>query len=374
MYSLLLVDDEEFALAALRHALPWEAFGFTDIHTTTSSRQAWELLTSRRIDACFADIRMPGMSGLELLAEANRLGLETLFVVVSGYSDFSYAKQAIQFGVLDYCLKPVSEEECRPVLEKLARHIPVSRVSHDPARAARLLAEPDFCRDFLSRLHSEGTESQELTLLLIRAADLGRVLMACDSLLPAEVLFLGEEEAFLVWKDSPGEDKFVSFLETWQDSALLVYGITPPDIVSFQSAFRRLRVICHSRDTVSTGTIQLPAANEETAAYLGDILSYIEEHYAQRLTLQDLSRRFGVNYSYLSQLFKKMTNQTFEKHLAGIRLTHACRLLSETYMPIAEVAENVGFRDYHYFCTAFKRFCSMTPSQYRDAHSTPTDA
>lgn len=69
-----------------------------------------------------------------------------------------------------------------------------------------------------------------------------------------------------------------------------------------------------------------------------------------------------------------MTNQTFEKHLAGIRLTHACRLLSETYMPIAEVAENVGFRDYHYFCTAFKRFCSMTPSQYRDAHSTPTDA
>ena len=141
MYTLLLVDDEEFALAALRHALPWEAYGFRDIHTAASSPDAWEILTKQRIDACFIDIRMPGMTGLELLAEAQRQNLETLFVVVSGYSDFSYARQAIQFGVLDYCLKPVSEEECRPVLEKLARHIPLNRISHDPAYVSRLLAE-----------------------------------------------------------------------------------------------------------------------------------------------------------------------------------------------------------------------------------------
>ena len=62
MYSLLLVDDEEFALAALRHALPWEAYGFTDIRTASSSPDAWELLTTGRIDACFIDIRMPVMS------------------------------------------------------------------------------------------------------------------------------------------------------------------------------------------------------------------------------------------------------------------------------------------------------------------------
>nr|WP_300832679.1 AraC family transcriptional regulator [uncultured Acetatifactor sp.] len=135
-----------------------------------------------------------------------------------------------------------------------------------------------------------------------------------------------------------------------------------------------MRVICHSQSTAPTGIVRLPSVNEETAAYLANVLSYIEENYASRLTLQDLAHQFGINYSYLSQLFKKATNQTFEKHLAHIRLTHACRLLSHTYMPIADIAEKVGFRDYHYFCTAFKRFCSMTPSQYRDAHHTPTDA
>ena len=170
MYSLLLVDDEEFALAALRHALPWEAYGFTDIYTLTSSLDAWELLTKQRIDACFIDIRMPGMSGLELLAQASRQNLETLFVVVSGYSDFSYARQAIQFGVLDYCLKPVSEEECRPVLEKLALHLPQNRLSHDPAYVSRLLAEQDFCRGFLSGLTADGCA--QLTLLLICSPEL----------------------------------------------------------------------------------------------------------------------------------------------------------------------------------------------------------
>jgi len=235
MYSLLLVDDEEFALAALRHALPWEAYGFTDIRTASSSPDAWELLTTGRIDACFIDIRMPVMSGLELLARARRQNLETLFVVVSGYSDFSYAKQAIQHGVLDYCLKPVSEEECRPVLEKLARQIPLNRISPDSAFASRLLADPDFCRDFLSGLHA--APGPQLTLLLLRTPDLGRILLASDSLRPAKVLFLGEDEAFLIWTDSPNEDNFVSFLESWRQTALLIYGTAPPGSHIFPERF-----------------------------------------------------------------------------------------------------------------------------------------
>lgn len=370
MYTLLLVDDEEFALAALRHALPWQAYGFTDIYAATSSQDAWEILTKQRIDACFIDIRMPGMSGLELLAQAQRQNLETLFVVVSGYSDFSYARQAIQFGVLDYCLKPVSQEECQPVLEKLALQLPQNRLSHDPAYVSRLLAEQDFCGDFLSDLTADGCA--QLTLLLINAPQPVQILRALDSLHPAKIFFLSETEAFAIWSSPPEEDIFVSSLEAWAQSALLLYGAAPPDPASFQNAFRRLRIISHSQGTAPTGMVKLPSVNEETAAYLANILSYIEENYASHLTLQDLSRRFGVNYSYLSQLFKKTTNQTFEKHLASIRLTHAGRLLSETYMPIADIAEQVGFSDYHYFCTAFKRFCSMTPSQYREAHSAPT--
>ncbi len=369
MYTLLLVDDEEFALAALRHALPWEAYGFTDIHAATSSPDAWEILTKQRIDACFIDIRMPGMTGLELLAEAGRYELETLFVVVSGYSDFSYARQAIRHGVLDYCLKPVSQEECRPVLEKLARHIPLNRISHDPAYVSRLLAEPEFCGDFLSGLTAGG--SGKPVLLLIRSPRSLQILAAADALLPARLFFLEEDEALLIWRDAPEGGAFISFLEAWKRSALFIYGAVPPEPAAFRNALRRMRVICHSRSTAPTGIVKLPSVNEETAAYLAGILSYIEGNYASHLTLQDLARQFGVNYSYLSQLFKKATNQTFEKHLAHIRLTHARRLLSDTHMPIADIAEQVGFRDYHYFCTAFKRSCSMTPSQYRDAHSVP---
>lgn len=375
MFNVLLVDDEELALTSLLYALPWKEFGFTDIHTTTSSQEALQLLKKQRIDACFVDIRMPGMSGLELLEEVQQYGLETLFVVVSGYSDFSYARQAIKFGVLDYCLKPVVEEDCVPVLEKLSSHILLSRISHDPLYASRLLAEEAFCQDFLSCLTADSPECRALTLLLVRSREQQQFLKQADGLLPARVLFPDKKELLLIWRDAPDEEGFASFLEHWQQSALLIHATAaPPSVSAFQSAFKRLRIACHEKNADQTGIVRIPSVNEETAAYFSNIFSYMEENYAQRLTLQELSHQFGINYSYLSQLFKKTINLSFAEHLTNIRLKHACELLSDTYMSINDIAEAVGFQDYHYFCNIFKRFYSMTPSQYRNASRKDTKA
>ena len=373
MFHVLLVDDEELALASLRYALPWKEFGFTDIHATTSSLDALELLKKQRIDACFVDIRMPGMTGLELLAAAQQRKLDTLFVVVSGYSDFTYAKQAIQFGVLDYCLKPVVKEDCVPVLEKLSGRILLNRISQDPPFISSLLARQDSCQEFLSCLTADSTERKTLTLLLTRSPVLQQILKEADELLPVRVFFLGENEALLIWLNSPGEDKLNAFLTDCQQSALFVYETISSQTITFRRTLKRLRTVCHAQNPSQTGIIKVPSVNEETAAYFSNILSYMEDNYAQHLTLQGLARQFGINYSYLSQLFKKAIDLTFAEHLTNIRLTHACQLLSDTYMPITDIAEAVGFQDYHYFCNTFKRFCSMTPSQYRNTSRKETN-
>ena len=126
LFRVLLVDDEELSLVALQHAFPWEAYGFTEIMSVSSSREALGLLRQKRIDAAFVDIRMPEISGLQLLAMAKEEGMDTSFVIVSGYSDFSYAREAIRYDVLDYCVKPVPPEEAPGILEKLSRHIPIN--------------------------------------------------------------------------------------------------------------------------------------------------------------------------------------------------------------------------------------------------------
>ena len=373
MFHVLLVDDEELALASLRFALPWTEYGFTDIQTSTSPLDALELLKKQRIDACFVDIRMPGMTGLELLAAARQLKLDTLFVIVSGYSDFSYARQAIQFGVLDYCLKPVVREDCIPVLEKLSKRILTDRLSRDPAYVARLQTEPDFCQQFLSDLTTLRPECRSLTPVLICSDTLLLVLRQADSLLPSCTFFLNRNEALLLWTDALSEDTFAS-LHSSCPYASFIYGIVSPQANPFQSILKRLRSVCHAPNTDPTGIIKVSSVNEETAAYFSSILSYIESNYAQHLTLQELARQFGINYSYLSQLFKRAINATFAEHLTSVRLTHACHLLSESYMPISDIAEAVGFQDYHYFCNTFKRFYLMTPSQYRNQSRKETKA
>lgn len=358
MFNVLLVDDEELALITLQHALPWREYGFTDIHSTTSSQDALELLKKKRFDACFIDIRMPNMNGLELIAAAQQYELETLFVIVSGYSDFSYAKQAIQYGVLDYCLKPIVTEDCIPVLEKLPYRIFSSRISYDPVYVSKLLHDETFCQGFLSGLTTDSPECRELTLLQVHSKELLTVLRQLDKFLPEQIFFLGKDDAMLLWKD-------FSDINSLQAIALLIYDTIPPTVDSFQSSFMRLNIACQTVDTSTTKILKMSSTNKETAAYFSNILNYIENNYNSQLKLKELSRKFGMNYSYLSQLFKKMIGVSFAEHLTNIRLTHACKLLSETSIPIVDIAESVGFNDYHYFCSTFKRCYSMTPSQYR---------
>lgn len=374
MFNILLVDDEELSLTTLQYALPWKEYGFTDIHSTTSSLDALELLKKRQFDACFVDIRMPDMNGLDLIAAAQQYTPETLFVVVSGYSDFSYAKQALQYDVLDYCLKPVVAEDCIPVLEKLTKRIFSRRLAHDPLYASRLLKEEDFCQEFLSRLLTDNAECRKLTLLLVRSDNLTTILKKASQLLPAQVIFISKNEALLIWKDFSDTNQLLFLYNDCQQSALLIHDTTPPKASSFQSSFKRLCITCQSQDATATGIQSIPSVHNETASYFSNILSYIDINYAQNLKLQDLAHMFGINYSYLSQLFKKTIDMSFAEYLTNIRLKHACELLSNSYKPIIDIAEEVGFNDYHYFCNIFKRYYSMTPSQYRNASGKENDS
>lgn len=366
MFSVLLVDDEELALTSLRYILPWKEYGFTDILFTTSPQEACEILREKRIDAAFIDIRMPDMNGFQLLEHVQQYNLNTIFVIVSGYSDFSYAKQAIQYGVFDYCLKPIVKEECTPVLQKLSEKIMFNRISKDPAYVSRLLRDADFCQDFLFDLSEKDMNCNDLNLMLVRSSRLTFFLKQANQVLSAKVFFLDNNRAFLIWKEVQDTEGFDLLMEDWENSALLIYGTAPANPVSFQSTYKRLRAICHSKSEDTYEIVRLQKASEENAIYFSSILSYIEANYAKGVTLDDLARQFGISYSYLSQMFKKTIGLSFAEHLSNIRFRQACDLLCSTDMPVTDISEAVGYNDYHYFCNAFKKRYSMTPTQYRN--------
>jgi len=118
MYSAFIVDDENLIIKSLKASVDWEMLGFEVVGEANDGIEAYERILQLRPDIVFADIRMPGMSGLELTKKVMNLYPNILFVIISGYAEFAYAQKAMSYGVLGYCLKPFDEIEIISVLQK----------------------------------------------------------------------------------------------------------------------------------------------------------------------------------------------------------------------------------------------------------------
>lgn len=120
MIKVLLVDDEQFIRQGLRQLVDWEKYGCQIMAEAENGMDAIHILEEMDIDLVFVDIRMPGMTGMELISYVKRnLHRQIRFVILTGYAEFEYAKKALQMNVMDYMLKPVQEEELIGVLKKV---------------------------------------------------------------------------------------------------------------------------------------------------------------------------------------------------------------------------------------------------------------
>ncbi|MEC0237190.1 response regulator [Paenibacillus kribbensis] len=111
MVQILLVDDESYVTESLAATIPWETLGIERVHQAASALAAVDVLEAYDIDILVTDIRMPGMTGLELIVEVNERWPHIRCLLLTGYADFEYAKKAIQLKAFDYILKPVDDEE-----------------------------------------------------------------------------------------------------------------------------------------------------------------------------------------------------------------------------------------------------------------------
>ncbi len=118
MFKVLIVDDESLIIESLKVSINWEKEGFQIIGSALNGLDALELIRETEPDIVFTDIRMPGISGIELIKKVTELNPEILFVIISGYAEFAYAQKALKYNTLGYCLKPFEEEEIVSVLVK----------------------------------------------------------------------------------------------------------------------------------------------------------------------------------------------------------------------------------------------------------------
>lgn len=116
MLKVLLMDDEPRICKLLHMMIPWESLGFQIVGESYDSLDGLEKYKVLRPDIVILDIRMPGMNGITLIGKMKEVCAQAEFVIISGYKDFEYAREAMQLGVQSYLLKPVDPEELKTVL------------------------------------------------------------------------------------------------------------------------------------------------------------------------------------------------------------------------------------------------------------------
>ena len=127
MYRIMLADDEGIVIDSLKYIIEKNFSGSFEIESAKTGRSVIELAETFRPDIAFMDIQMPGINGIDAMREIRKSNPKTIFIVVSAYDKFDYAKEAIKLGVLEYVNKPFDKEKIVNVLTKAMAEVDKER-------------------------------------------------------------------------------------------------------------------------------------------------------------------------------------------------------------------------------------------------------
>lgn len=139
MYKVLLVDDEPLILNGLKDLIDWDSLDIEIAGEASCGIDALEILMKCNIDILITDIRMSYMDGLELIANLRQRHMTTKVIVLSGYDDFNYIKEAVKYGIENYLLKPVSESELITTLNTVIKKLETNLYQMDMLKSNFLI-------------------------------------------------------------------------------------------------------------------------------------------------------------------------------------------------------------------------------------------
>lgn len=148
MYRLLIVDDEVLIRKGLSQIIKWKEIGYDLVGTAENAARAIEIAKDRKIDVLLTDVSMPEMSGLELIKYLKEINPKLKTVVISGYSEFDYAMEAIKLKVEHYILKPLEPKKITSVFENIKKDL--DQENEDEKNEKYLQANLDIMKSLYS--------------------------------------------------------------------------------------------------------------------------------------------------------------------------------------------------------------------------------
>lgn len=534
MMKVLIADDEKGVCKLLQHLIDWNSFGLEIFKIVHNGWDALRCIEEETPDIVITDVRMPEYSGIDIIKHVKASQKNIRFIVISGYREFEYARDALKYGADDYLLKPIKKDELTAAInrivkdvalqtqteyeqlelqqyvtdtakklredfvvrlmehhldhntlnyqycmEKLHRNfnknrficviikadIPESKISYEEKidffkMKVSTILEQDlmeqlitFCqgvyRDMIVVvLNLDALRIDEIDDVFYRLISKMREMLkmqnpmikftiakseAVDSIVKLPLAI--HQATIALWerirKNKDGVIRYQHQLTLQDPKTYVNYAfqkkmlkaIESYDAESAEFMLKDIQAIIADDRNLSGYTIfeiyneicssvflginskfskeQLEEYKKEIQFVMRNISSvdqfhecvscliknifqkldeqkesisrkpireaeeYIARHFHEDIDLERVSFAVGFNSSYFSRVFKEETGKKFIDYLTEMRMQEAQRLLSETDLPIAAIAEQVGYGDDKYFSRAFKKFTGLKPKDYR---------
>lgn len=164
MYNVIIVDDEQMVRNGIKTLLDWEEEGFEICAEGKDGKEGLSAILEYQPELVLIDIKMPGLNGIEVISESRKQGFQGQFIILTGFSEFEFAKSAISLGVKEYLLKPIDEDELlkivRQISQELEKNEQISQYHSQNEAAAR----KGLLRRILLNAESSDVMEQEIAL------------------------------------------------------------------------------------------------------------------------------------------------------------------------------------------------------------------
>lgn len=404
--NVYVIDDEPKIRRGLVHFIAHEKPNWPQPKSAATAEKALQDPDFWETDLMFLDIQLPAMSGLELLSLIRDKGSRMQVVIISGYAEFSFAQQALRLQVFEYLLKPIDIEKVSLILNSVQnealqkqREMRVKETVRQNLHKIREKyfasvlfgtesAEPEQCTRHLREL-----EMQDSPFLMIQYTYRSNEPLKSANIKEAQRIISEKlqtympvtNDRFIIYLKSgivailqASDDRLDGILETLQteedtevyqtgysfvhqslSELLLAYseacGARPSEEV--------VQNLPHEDQTLYVE--KLIKRQAEFHPYVQKTMRFVADHYDTSLNLSVVASEVHLHTSYLSELFKKETGTNLCNYINDYRLLIAKYELKGGNAKIAEIAEKVGFNDYHYFSQVFSKRVGMSPRKYR---------
>lgn len=419
MYKLIFADDEKLVRTKISQMVDWGSVGFSLIACCENGYELMEMVERELPDLVILDINMPFISGLEAARQIHRSYPHIRLIFLTGYSEFDYAKQAIELKALSYIVKPVGAQELKSVLVKArdvldAEHQRIEKVAdlelalvenekillkdlftdkalddsiYDRAKIcghkwtqATQFQVALLCVDKIGRSKKwTGVKEEVLryalynvSLEFMRTANLGMVNICGQNVV---LLGVSQTGGNLTERMQQTVELILHTVKTQLDFTVTA-GISNVcngciDIASAAADAKRALELQVKEGGNRMYTMQDLDSCAGVHSAVWNAVNYIETNYTDpMLSVDFICDYLHVSPSYLRALFKKQTGNTIIGYITKARLERACTLLKDKTLKSSTIGEMVGYTDSHYFSYCFKRYYGVTPMAMREKFRT----